>query len=233
LALQTFVGVTGLTAFTIFVLIAWIRLGRRPPTRRFLRPFTLYTLLLLLVMSLVFTFPGQRGSLLHSSTAIWPWSMALVPAGIEAAVLWIAQRRPAWRPQQATRFFAIMFVGMVYLITFVVALPQPRMDQAATVYETAATLMPEDAVVMTGDPPGVYYHTGLRAIAAPNEPPEVMLQAADRYGATYLLLDDGRPPPLAELYEGERNHPRVELIRDFGDGYRLYRLLPATGVIGE
>lgn len=225
LALQTFIAVTGLTALTFFVVVGWIGLGRHPATRRFLRPFTWYTILLLLVMSLLFTFPGQRGSLLHSSTALWPWSMALVPAGIERTVVWIARRRRAWRPEQAKRIFAIMFVVMAYVITFAVALDQPRMEAAAAVYEEVAATVPEDTVLMTGDPPGVYYHTGLRAIVAPNEPAPGMLDAADRYGATYLLLDEGRPPPLTSLYEGEVSHPRVALVRDFGAGYRLYRLL--------
>lgn len=229
LALQTFIGVTGLTAFTFFMVAGWISRGRREGSARFLRPFTLYTLLLFLVMTLVFTFPGQRGSLLHSSTALWPWSMALVPVGIERSVVWVARRRRAWQPEQAQRIFATVFVLMAYLITFAVSLSQPRMDKAAAVYEQVATLLPGDAVLVTGDPPGFYYHTGLRAIAAPNEPPEVLLEAADRYGATYLLLDEGRPPPLADLYEGEASHPRIRLAQDFGEGYRLYQLQPAAG----
>ena len=226
LALQTFIAVTGLTAFTFFVIVAWIGRGRRPETARFLRPFTLYALTLFAVMTLLFTFPGTRGSLLHSSTALWPWSMALVPAGIERTVRWIARRRPAWRPQQAMRVFAAVFVVMAYLITFAVSLNQPLMEEAAAVYEQVAAIVPDDTVLMTGDPPGVHYHTQLRAVVAPNEPPDIMLEAADRYGADYLLLDDGRPPPLAALYEGEVAHPRVELVHDFGDGFRLYRLLP-------
>lgn len=232
LALQSFVAVTGLTAFTFFMLVGWRALARDPRRSRFLRPFTVYTALLFLLMSLVFTFPGQRGSLLHSSTALWPWSMALVPVGIDRSVTWIAERRRSWRPEQAKRIFAVAFVLIAYLVTFAVSLNQPRLEVAAAVYEEVATMLPADTVVMTSDPPGFYYHTALPAVVAPNEPPPILLDAADRYGARYLLLDDEHPPPLTELYEGQVDYPRVQLLRDFGDGFRLYRLRPAEEQAG-
>jgi hypothetical protein len=227
LGLQSYIAVTGLTAFSFFVVVGWFSARRRPTIARFLRPLTLYAVLLLLVMSLVFTFPGQRGSLFHSSAALWPWSMALIPVGIERTVDWIARRRSTWRPRQAKRIFSVLFVVMAYLLTFAVAANDLEVETAAAVYQQVAATVPGNAVLMTSDPPGVYYHTGLPAVVAPNEPPAVMLEAADRYGANYLLLDQGHPPPLSALYEGQVTHPRVRLARDFGEGYRLYQLLPA------
>lgn len=230
LAVQTFVAVTGLTAFTFFMVVAWIRLARcsgprRPAAScRFLRPFTWYTLTLFGSMSLLFTFPGQRGSLLHSSTALWPWSMALVPAGLGIVVDWIAARRPRWRPRLAKRLFAVSFLLLAYVVTFVVALDQPLRREEAVVYQTIGQMLPDGIIVMTSDPPGFYYHTGLRAVVAPNEPPAIMLQAARRYGASYLLLDKEHPPPLADLYTSETELPAARFVEEFGDGYRLYRL---------
>jgi hypothetical protein len=113
LGLQTFIAVTGLTVFVIFMVWAWIKLARNKRTGLFLRPFSWYTFILYAVMIFVFTFPGQRGSLLHSSAALWPWSMALAAVGIDMAVDWIADRRPAWRPEQAKRLFSVVFVVMV------------------------------------------------------------------------------------------------------------------------
>lgn len=230
LAIQTFIAVTGLTAFTFFMVIAWIRLARcsgprrSPVSCRFLRPFTWYTLVLFGAMSLIFTFPGQRGSLLHSSTALWPWSMALVAAGLGVVVDWIAARRTRWQPQLAKRLFAVSFLILAYVVTFFVALGQPLRQEEAAVYRTIGERLPEETVVMTSDPPGFHYHTGLRAVVAPNEPPAVMLEAARRYGAAYLLLDKEHPPPLADLYAGQTELPAVRFVEEFGDGYRLYRL---------
>ena len=230
LAIQTFIAVTGLTAFTFFLVIGWNRLARCSGPRRpgvscrFLRPFTWYTLLLFGTMSLIFTFPGQRGSLLHSSTALWPWSMALVPAGVSITVDWIAARRNRWQPRLAKRLFAVSFLVLAYVVTFVVALGQPLRQEEAAVYRTIGERLPEETVVMTSNPPGFHYHTGLQAVVAPNEPPAVMLQAARRYGATYLLLDDEFPPPLADLYTGRAEMAAVDFVKEFGGGFRLYTI---------
>lgn len=231
-SLQTYGVVIGLTAFSFFVVVAWIRTRRDRAQRRFLQPATWYAVLLFVAMSLVFTFPGQRGSLLHSSTALWPWSMALVPMGIELSVNWIAARRPRWRPRTATRIFAVAFVVMAFAITLVVASGQPLRREEAAVYREVAEMLPPDAVVMTGDPPGFHYHSGLRAIVTPNEPPEGMLRAARQFGAQYLLMDEDRPRPLKALYEGE-DELELPLVREFALGFRLYRLPAPLEARGE
>lgn len=228
LSLQTYVAVIGLTAFSIFALAAWVAARRRHAMRRFLQPMTVYAVVLFVAMSFVFTFPGQRGSLLHSSTALWPWSMALVPGGIGHAVDWIAARRSRWKSHTAKRFFAISFIFMAFVISFVVAAGQPLRRDEAAVYRRVAQQLPADAVVMTGDPPGFYYHTGRAAIATPNEPPSGLLRAARQFGATYLFMGVEHPGPLNELYEGEDATLSLQPIVEFGDGYRLFRLPVAS-----
>jgi hypothetical protein len=224
LALQTFIAVTGLTAFVVFVVVGWAALWRKVETRRFLRPVTLYTLVLYGTMSLIFTFPGQHGSLLHSSTAIWPWSMALVPAGIGASIDWIAERRRTWRPQQARIVFAVGFLVIGYAVTFFAAGNQPLRREEAAIYRELATYLPEGAVVMTGDPPGLHYHTGRRAIAVPNEEPDRLLAVAAHYGADYLLLDPEMPAALAAIAEDVAAYPELRLVAEPGDGFRLFAL---------
>ncbi|MFO7681093.1 MAG: glycosyltransferase family 39 protein [Chloroflexota bacterium] len=225
LGLQTFIAVTGLTVFVIFMVWAWIKLARNKRTGLFLRPFSWYTFILYAVMIFVFTFPGQRGSLLHSSAALWPWSMALAAVGIDMAVDWIAVRRPAWRPEQAKRLFSVVFVIMVYVVSFAVAGAQPLQTEQAAIYRQMAEMVPSGSVVMTGDPPGVYYHTRLPAIAIPNEPLESLPAIAARFGAAYLLLDSDRPPTLAGLHDGIQSLPELEKVHEFGDGYILYRFV--------
>lgn len=225
LALQTFIAVTGLTVFTFFFVWAWIKFGRTQKTAKFLRPFTIYTLVLYSVMALVFTFPGQRGSLLHSSTAIWPWSMVLAVAGVDMAVDWIAARRPTWNPAQAKRLFAYVFVLMVFVVTLAAAGGQPLADTEAAVYADVAAVLPTDAVVMIGTAPDFYYHTGLRSVAVPNEPPEILLTIAQRYKVGYLLLDAERPPVLSELYEGAQSFPQIQQMQTFAAGFVLYRFV--------
>jgi hypothetical protein len=200
-------------------------LARRQKLGAFLRPFTWYALLLYGVMTFVFTFPGQRGSLLHSSTALWPWAMALVPAGIDMAVDWIAARRPTWRPAQAKRLFALVFVPIVFVVSFVVAIGQPLLEDEAAVFRQIEADLPPDAVVMIGSPPGFYYHTGLPTVVTPNEPPAVTVQIADRYGVTHLALTPDTPGPLMPLYEGEISHERIRPLASYDLDFELYEFV--------
>lgn len=220
LAAQTFIGVSGLTAFVIFVIIAWIHLRRN----RFLRPFAWYTLGLYLVMSLVFTFPGQRGSLLHSSTALWPWTMALASAGIGVGVDWIAARRPRWNPEQAKGFFGVTLVILVFFISLIVSGEQPLGGGDAAVYGEIKGLVPAGATIMIDSPPAFHYHTQLPAVVVPNEPPERLLLAAQAYNVDYLVLNGNRPPPLADLYEGKIELTELELIHELDQDMRLYKV---------
>lgn len=225
MGLQTFVAVTGLTVFTIFMVWAWIKLARDKRTKLFLRPFTWYTLLLYSIMIFIFTFPGQRGSLFHSSAALWPWSMTLAAIGIDFAVDWIAVRRSAWRPEPAKRLFAVVFVILVFVVSFAVSgSPQTQIEQAA-IYRAVSEAVPPGSVIMTGDPPGMYYHTRLPSVATPNEPPEMLPVVAAQFGVDYLLFDADRPPPLAELYEEKVSLLELEKVHDFGGGYVLYKFV--------
>jgi hypothetical protein len=45
----------------------------------------------------------------------------------------------------------------------------------------------------------------------PNEPWETILAVADRYGASYLVLDETRPRTTDALYAGQAEVPRVLL----------------------
>jgi serine/threonine protein kinase HipA of HipAB toxin-antitoxin module len=91
------------------------------------------------------------------------------------------------------------------------------------VYGEIKALLPETAVVFAGDAPAFHYHTGLPALSAPNEPPAVLRQMAQRYGATHLLLDGSPPPALAALYAGEMAVASIHLIAEV-DNLRLYEL---------
>jgi hypothetical protein len=223
LGIQTFIAVTGLTVFVFFMVWAWIKLARRKSTALFLRPYTWYILLLYGIMIFIFTFPGQRGSLLHSSAALWPWSMALAAIGIDFAVDWIADRRPAWQPEPAKRLFAVVFIILVFVVSLAVSSTQPLQTEQAAIYKQMAEMIPADAVVMTGDPPGVYYHTRLPAVAMPNEPPEMLPLIASQFGVDFLLLDADRPPPLADLHDEKVLLPELTKVHDFGEGFVLYK----------
>ena len=82
LGLQSLIVVSGMVFLTPFIVVGWLRSRGDSGKALFLQPFSIYTLLMFLVLTLLFTFPGERGSIFHSSIAIWPWMTALAASGI-------------------------------------------------------------------------------------------------------------------------------------------------------
>lgn len=223
-AVQTFIAVNGLIFLTPFIFMGgWVRWHEGKQV--WLRPQLLYTLFLFAAMSLVFTFPGERGGLFHSSVALWPWFMALVPVGIGWGVDRLAQRLPHWQPERAKRLFTSLFIGVALVMSLALGLARGSVDMAAMLYPEVGAMLPKEAVVMAGNAPGFYYHTGLPAYSIPNEPLETVLNAAARYHITHLILDENHPLPLADLYQGVATDPALELITTL-EMIQVYRILP-------
>jgi hypothetical protein len=189
-----------------------------------LRPLVIYAVALFVNGSLIFTFPGMRGSLFHSSAALWPWFMVLAAAGIGAAVDWTAKRLPHWQPERAKRLFSAMFIVVALAVSLFVSQYRLAPDEDPEAYRRIGRSVPASAVVMVGNAPALNYYTDLAAVSVPNEPVDVLLQAADRYGVTYLALNRNRPRPLNDLYLERQSHPRLRLVDSFDD-VRLYEIL--------
>jgi hypothetical protein len=87
----------------------------------------------------------------------------------------------------------------------------------------------DDVIVMVGSAPGFTWHTGLMAIAIPNEPLDTILAVAGRYDARYLVLDAARPRTTDGLYAGEVIEPGLSLCHtvDWGEG--IVRVYEITG----
>jgi len=221
--LQTYFAVVGLIFLTPFVIIGFIGSYRNNDLRTLLRPVLWYAISLFLIMSILFTFPGTRGSLFHSSVAFWPWSMALAALGIGAGIDWVSKRLSHWQPEKAKLRFSAMFVLIAFLLSFVISWPRSQVREDSDLFRQIAGDLPDDAVVMAGNAPSIYYHTGRAAINIPNEPPDVLVEVAERYGASYLIMDENHPQPLVGLYHGKENHPDIKLIATF-ENIKLYQL---------
>lgn len=202
-----------------FVIAGFYRLRRRIP-------FTLALVYLFLVYSFhsfAFTFPGPRGGFFHASAPALPFIFAAAMEGMDAAVGWVARRR-RWNRQQAQAIFATAaVVGALALSGYAVAAKVPAWRDADAAYrEVGAWLdahnVPNDTVVMVGNPPGFWYYTHRPAVVVPNGDVETLLAAAGRYSAQYVLLDRNRPAPLAGLYTGEASHPRLRPVVVWGEG---------------
>jgi hypothetical protein len=194
------------------------------------RPVLLYTSLLFLAMSLVFAFPSRRGSMLHSTAALVPWLMALVPAGIESAAIRFAR----WRgrdPAPAARFFGVGFVALaalvsVWLYAQVLFLPPapgatmgPWNERAAHYRAVERWLAREGAVgpVLVVDPPAFAVTTGRPAIVVPTDGFDALQAVADRFGARWLIVESDHAAPYATAWKDALPPPGWEHAADFED----------------
>jgi 4-amino-4-deoxy-L-arabinose transferase-like glycosyltransferase len=236
--LQTFVAVNNLIFLAPLTLIGLWQLRRRP----FIWPALVYGLALYGTMTLIFTFPGVRGGVFHSTAALLPSFFAAATIGLDTAIDWIAQRRRRWRPEGAKRFFSFSLLllaaglsAFVYRQRVITdgTWSDPGWNQTDSAMAQVGKWLeaqPEvDPIVMLGNPPAFYYHTGLRAIVVPNENVDQTLMAAQRYGARYLVLDRNCPAPLDSLYQGRERHPALDLVWDSShgapSGIVIYRIL--------
>ena len=195
-------------------------------------PFFIYAALLYLVMVFAFTFPGPRGSMLHSSTALLPFVAVGVPPGIDAAVEWVARRRRTWNPAQASMVFRGGFVVLaVFLSIFlyvqglvpISSAPAniPLWNDRDAHYQLISSWLdqnaPAGAVVMVADPPTFYNLSHRRAVMIPTDDIDAIFSAAEKYDARYLILEYDHPKPLTDLYQERVSVPGLARVADFRD----------------
>jgi hypothetical protein len=196
----------------------------RMRSSRLFRQAILYLILLYLAMTLAFTFVGDRGGLFHSSGALMPFLCAAAPIGLDAIVATIARRRRAWDVESARRVFGAGIVALAAIFSLAIVWSRvigPDWNRADSAYRDAGAWLAgqgdTDSIVVAGNPPGFTYHTGHPSIVIPNGGVTTLLEAAERFGARWLVLDANRPVPLAALYDDPQADPRLKLSASFGD----------------
>lgn len=211
--------------------------------RRDFVPFFVYASTLYLSMTLVFTFPSQHASMLHSTAALLPFLFAATLPGIDSVVGWIALHRRTWHPPTARRVFRFGLAALVVAISlfdysrsvFLSLDPlgyRPLWNEANAGYVTVSQWLddhgPDDVLVMVVDPPAYYYFTHRPCVVIPNEPLDGVLGVANKYGADYLILEYDHVPSLDPLYRGDASHPALALQHWFrdasGNEIQIYRI---------
>jgi hypothetical protein len=222
----------------LIVLLPFTVLGLwRLRRERLLWPFFLYVPLLFVVMTVFFTFPGMRGGLFHSAGSLLPFLFAAAGPGLEVAVRWAARGLRGWQARKAWPVFGAGLVALAAFLTLFALLRagvlSGEWNERDWGYREIGRWLAgegaEEAVVMVGDAPGFTWHTGHAAISVPNDPLETILTAADRYGASYLVLDRARPRTTDALYAGEATHARLDLRHSVGpdeNAWKLYEVRP-------
>ena len=223
IGIQTYIAVLGSIFLAPFVIIGLVNSLRDQQRKIFIWPVFVYLSALFIIMTLIFTFPGMRGSLFHSSVAAWPWSTALAALGVGIAVDWAAKRLPHWQPAKAKPRFTALFVVIAFIVGIAISWPRSSSNENGEILREIGEQMPGDSLVFAGNAPALYYYTYLAALSVPNEPADKIVRAAEKYGGTYLILDENHPLPLVDLYHGTEINPDIQLIGSY-DSIKLYRI---------
>ena len=194
------------------------------------RATLVYAVALTFVLSVVLSVVGWRGTYLHSLAAITPLLYAFAPAGLAAAIAWIAQRRRAWQPAQAERIFGAAFTGLALLLSIYFYVGNVFGDGSGatwntryTVYQTIEQFLRTDtqdttSPVMCINPPFYSYLTQRPAIAIPTDDPLAVVHAAQQFGVHYVIVEADHPKHFDALYHFTITDPRFQLRATFSDG---------------
>ena len=134
-----------------------------------------------------------------------------------SAVRWVHRWLKHWQPERASKVFGILFLLLSAALSAGLYVQSVWMGDAET---GRAPWNERDALyrevdlwltahgepanpIMIVNPPAFYYVSGRPCLAIPNEAPDVVVEAAKRYGATYLLIERDHPEPLDNLYRQE------------------------------
>lgn len=191
------------------------------------RVAVLYGCLLYLVMTLVFTFPSGRGSMLHSGVALVPWLAIAAVEGLEVAVYWAATRLAHWNAPVAYRNFGLIFLLMsVGLCGYLTADEARDWHKQVDGYAAVVPMLSDrTAPVMALNPPGWWWVSRQPSIQIPSDGPEAALAAAARYGARYLVLEPARSRAWAEFDQAGGGDPHFAFLGERA-GFRVYQLGP-------
>jgi hypothetical protein len=216
---QTIIAVQCLIFLTPFVIIGLWKLRNHA----LYRIVILYAVLLYSVMTFAFSFVGARGGLFHSGVALLPFYVPASLVGLDAAIDWIAQRRPAWNAEQAKKIFSTAIVGFAIILTLLLTGMRARdWNSVYDHYQRLQTLTPADAVILSNNPPLVWVATNRGGAMIPNGDEATLLKVAAQFNARYVLMDKNHVTQLAQLYKQGKGE-RLKLIGEW-DEYKLFEV---------
>ena len=189
--------------------------------------------ILFAVMTVIFPLAGARGGFFHAGTAFQPFWWAVAPLGLERIVAGIRSKNLL--DERAYGIFrgalVIICVGLTGLIIWIRIL-QTGWQTEEELYVGVEKFLVENGarpneIAIVRNPPGYYIVSGRSTIVVPPGGPETVLALAERYGASYFVLElEGVLEGYREIYEHHGANPGLEYLGDVEDA-RIYALHPA------
>ncbi len=214
---------------------------------RRLAPFLVYFTAMFVAMALLFTEHATKGAFLHTAPAWLPIALPLGVAGIAPAATRVGRAWPFLRRPATHRFLEVVGLGgaIALALAGAVALLGPwqvRIDR----HEAAAAFLRDAAnpsdVLLAGDPSSLYLLTGLRGVATPFDPYDVLGEVVEAYGIDWVVVvleSDAVRDPLG-LWDGAAAVDATGGSPSFlsaeptfeTDGVRVFRTVPFSAVDG-
>ncbi|MBM4431337.1 MAG: glycosyltransferase family 39 protein [Chloroflexi bacterium] len=198
--------------------------------RHVMIPIWLYPLLSYLLLTMVYTFPSERGTWLHSLGPFVPFGAAFSAAGLQAAAQSLSRRFRALRPSllqacvQCSAAFLACVLGVAMARAEIAANQRWTAGRKAIGQWVVANTSPH-TTVMSNDPLGIALEAGRPAVAVPYGDLPTVLQVADRFTAQYLILWEQRPQGLFDFVADPAHHDRLHLLQQW-EQVRIFRIDP-------
>ncbi|MEI7554381.1 hypothetical protein [Candidatus Chlorohelix sp.] len=194
-----------------------------------LLPFTVYLLILYIIMSLIFTFPSYRGSVYHSGGGLVPYISVAIAAGIDLVACWWSKLSRPHAEQNRRNFLAFVVMLGAILISIGWTLSQSAnwdtdYRELQQVNEWLDSNTPRGLMVMTPDPTAYWYANRKPSIIINSDPLDIVLQVAKRYDARYLLLQPIATPAMTALYQ-DKASPGLKYLVTIGTT-QIYQIEP-------
>jgi hypothetical protein len=185
-------------------------------------------LLMFLAESLLFPFASVNGGFFHAGAAFQPLWFVLAPVGLDVVLKRILKNQS--NPDQKATFTRLIL--LVFMVIFSAWLVKIRVfDRGWTegeyVYQQADRFLVEQGaspaeIVMVRNPPAYFVMTGRPSIVIPYGGVQVLLEAAGKYDARYVILEgNGIIQPLEDLYAHPKNYPEFSVLGSFDDNLIL------------
>ena len=186
-------------------------------------------LIMLLAESLLFPFASKQGGFFHAGTAFQPLWFALVPSGLEVLLL-----RQTWKNNLVKGISrlspVLLLVIMFFFSSMLVQLRvvESGWNEGEYLYQRVDQFLvtngaPAEAIVIVRNPPAYFIMTNRPAIVIPFGNEQILLAAAKKYHAGYVILEKkGITSSLLDLYNHPENYPGFSTLGVVGDTHILF-----------
>ncbi len=197
----------------------------------------IYYACIFLLMTIVFPFAGSRGGFIHSAAGVQIFLWALVPVGLERFIQWGNQKR-GWQMEHARLVFQIGIISIMIFLSGIIFYQRVIATTNGVsnwlIDEKKYSLLHQELVrsgyldneslVMIKNPPGWNLITRAPAVVIPDGGITAIRTAAEKFGATILVIDKDHPKALKDFFKGKENPVEMELILTMDD-IKVYRFI--------